>query len=83
MTRDEYLRRAGEITREWNIRYADRILSAYPAFSDPHGGPDGESDYAQHHALMSATDDYADILDEQLAALTAQYHSDTTGADRA
>lgn len=76
MTRDEYLRRAGEINQAWEIRYSDRIDTAYPAGSDPHGSE--PTDYPNHHAAMSAPAHYEDLLMEKLSALTREYQ-DTGG----
>jgi hypothetical protein len=73
VSRDEYLRRAAAITQAWNLRYADRIETAYPAGSHPHDGVN--SDYAQHHAIMSAPPEYDDILNEKLLALTLEYQA--------
>lgn len=77
MTRDEYLRRAAEINRAWEIRYADRIETAYPAGSDPHG--DQPTDYPNHHAAVSAPPEFEDLLMEQLAELTREYQASGRG----
>jgi|SoiMetStandDraft_5_1073268.scaffolds.fasta_scaffold603465_1 hypothetical protein len=76
MNRQEYLDTAQKLHTEWNLRYADRIEPAEGA-SDPHAGPGGDSDFAEHHADVSAPPHYADLLDEKLQALTAQYQSDS------
>ena len=73
MKRTEYLRRSAEITRDWATRYADRIPSAYPNGSDPHG--DQPTDYPVHHALMSAGPEHSDLLEEKLYTLTKEYQA--------
>lgn len=73
MTKDEYLRRAGQIHADWSARYADRIEPQLSE-SNPHGLPD-ESDFAEHHHDVSATSIYSDLLEEQLDALTREYRA--------
>lgn len=75
MTKDEYLRRAGQIHADWSLRYADRIEPELSE-SNPHGSPD-ESDFAEHHHDVSAPSAYSDLLEEQLDALTREYHTST------
>lgn len=77
MTRDEYLRRAGEIHARWSLRYADRIEPALSE-SNPHPGHEDESDFAEHHHDVSATSAYADLLDEELDRLTEEYQANRT-----
>ena len=71
MTKKEYLRRAAQIWQEWSNRYAERI-EADPRDSNPHD-PGGDSDYALHHDVVSAPAHFDDLLNEKLAALTAEY----------
>lgn len=78
MTREEYLRRASEIHARWSLRYADRIEPVLSE-SNPHGGPGADSDFAEHHHDVSATSTYADLLDEELVALTQEYRANRTG----
>jgi hypothetical protein len=73
VNRQEYLRRAAEIHTAWSARYADRIEPATGA-SSPHE-PGGESDFAEHHHDVSAPPHFADLLDEQLQALTQEYQA--------
>lgn len=80
MDRWEMQRRLREATIAWNKRYADQIPTAYPAGSQPHDGQ--ESDYAEHHALMSAEDHYLGILEDKHAAILAEYNAPSNVAQR-
>lgn len=71
MTPSEYRQRVREATAKWNKRYAGRVPNEYPAGSAPHDGH--ETDYAEHHALVSYPEQYAYLLDEELEAITTEY----------
>lgn len=80
MDHKELNRRLRAATIEWNKRYADRIPTAYPAGSQPHNGVD--TDYAEHHAVMSAPDYFLSLLEEEHARILAEYNAPENAAQR-
>lgn len=75
MTREEFLARAAALHTEWNKRYADSIEPDRSVV--PEG--EGQDDFAQHHADVSAPSAYADLLDEKMDALIREYHASLGG----
>lgn len=73
MDRWELNRRLREATIAWNKRYASQIPTAYPAGSQPHDGQG--TDYAEHHAIVSAGDEHLSLLEEKHDAILAEYNA--------
>lgn len=69
MTRDEALRRIGDLHTGWSLRYGDDVPYV-EADSDPH--PGAESDLAVWQADRSAPPEIDDPLNDQIKAILAQ-----------
>lgn len=74
MTRAQMLEQIRRINAQWHEKYADAIPNRFPGGYRPH---DGQTDAAEHHALISAPPRLEEELQRQIDAVIAQYQSDS------
>lgn len=73
MTRLQMLEKIADATARWNEANADHIPNRYPDGLHPH---DGETDIAEHHALISATPGEIGSLEREHMRILRAYQSD-------